>query len=198
MHFFLYVVLGVFVLGNQAGADAAKSIDLKKTTVAVGSTNPIKIQAVQNAFGDAEVRGYSSLSHVGDQPLSDEETRQGAINRAQAVLKTSHADFGVGLEAGVFFIQEQPYLCHWGALVDKEGNIYLTNGPSIRLPQEFRADLLTGLALEDIMHRSTGIQKLGTKEGAIGIFTDGKLNRARVLTDIVKVLLAQYQYFYSE
>lgn len=38
------------------------------------------------------------------------------------------------------------------------------------------------------MHGSTGIQNLGAKEGSIRMFTENRLNREQVLTQIVKVL----------
>jgi len=55
--------------------------------------------------------------------------------------------------------------------------------------------LIEGQSLEDIMHHSTGIENLGTKEGAIGVFTQKRLNREQVLTQMVKVLLGQYCYY---
>ena len=166
-------------------------------TIAVGSTNPLKVQSVKNAVDDGiNVIAYSASSDVRIQPLLEEETRQGAINRAQDSLNQTHADLAIGLEAGVFFLKDDIYLCHWGALVDKNGKVYLTNGPIILLPSEYREELLAGVSLEKIMHHSTGIESLGKKEGAIGIFTQNRLKREQVLTDIAKVLLAQYRYYH--
>jgi non-canonical (house-cleaning) NTP pyrophosphatase len=45
------------------------------------------------------------------------------------------------------------------------------------------------------MHHSTGIESLGAKEGAIGVFTQNRLNREQVLTKMVKALLGQYHYY---
>ena len=66
------------------------------------------------------------------------------------------------------------------------------------MPKDYQEALLAGENLEDVMHRSTGIQSLGTKEGAIGVFTENRLNREQVLTQIVKVLIGQYRYYQSE
>jgi inosine/xanthosine triphosphatase len=104
----------------------------------------------------------------------------------------------LGLEAGVSFLRNQVYLSHWGAVVDKFKNTYFTNGPLILLPTEYRKALLDGQNLEDIMHHSTGIEKLGQKEGAIGIFTQNYLNRELVLTEMVKALIGQYCYYRQE
>lgn len=179
---------------NQA--HPAKTVQTQNI-VAVGSTNPIKVQAVKNAFAhdEATIIPCSALSHVRAQPLSDEETLQGAINRAKDCLEKTDADIAIGLEAGIHFLQGQVFLCHWGAVVDRQGNIYFTNGPIILLPNTYKELLLAGQSLEDIMHTSTGIQDLGKKEGAIGIFTQGSLNREQVLTQITKVLIGQYRHY---
>jgi len=165
--------------------------------IAVGSLNCVKLQAVQNAWDDPSVTitPYSVPSNVPSQPLSDEETLEGAINRALNSLMKSEADLGFGLEAGIVFIRDDVYLSHWGAIVDRSEKVYFTNGPLILLPADYREPLLRGKSLEEIMHGSTGIQKLGAKEGAIGVFTENRLNREQVMTQMVKVLIGQYFYY---
>ncbi len=165
--------------------------------IAIGSTNPIKVQAVKNAIANDEIKIISThaSSEVSLQPLSDEETLQGAINRAKDCLEKSEAQLAIGLEAGVVFLNDHVFLCHWGAIIDRHQNIYFTNGPIILLPDSYKEALLGGQILEDIMYGSTGIQNLGSKKGAIGVFTQDRLNREQVLTQIVKVLLGQYGYY---
>lgn len=60
--------------------------------IVVGSTNPVKIEAVKGAIvgtclASATVVGYEVESGVGGQPLSVAQTRRGAINRARRVLQ---------------------------------------------------------------------------------------------------------------
>lgn len=59
--------------------------------IAVGSSNPVKINAVINActetWPDVVVEGFDVPSGVDDQPRSDEETVTGAVNRAKEALK---------------------------------------------------------------------------------------------------------------
>ena len=78
--------------------------------VAVGSTNPCKIEAVRKAFCqifssdeiNIEISSHSVPSGVADQPFGDEETRDGAMNRALAAYNAeARCDFGVGLEGGL-------------------------------------------------------------------------------------------------
>lgn len=183
---------------NQINVDKSENI-ICTTEIAIGSTNPVKIQAVRNALIDEKMHVVSCAgsSNVRSQPLSDEETLQGAINRAKNCLEKTDSTLAIGLEAGVVFLQDNLYLCHWGAIVDRHQNIYFTNGPLILLPLEYWKLLQEGQSLEDIMHHSTGIENLGTKSGAIGIFTNNKLNREEVMTQIAKILLGQYQYYQS-
>ncbi|KAM7453912.1 hypothetical protein BLSTO_05335 [Blastocystis sp. subtype 1] len=78
-------------------------------TVIVASTNPCKVEACRLAFEKVFTEDsfqfipMASKSGVSDQPFSEEETRQGAINRVLDVLKKceSTPDYIVGLEGGV-------------------------------------------------------------------------------------------------
>jgi inosine/xanthosine triphosphatase len=192
------LLLGGALLLNQASQiQGAEELEQKVVEVAIGSTNKVKVQAVKNALNDGEFRvvAYAAESNVRRQPLSNEETLQGAINRARDCLEKTGADLAVGLEAGILFIQNQAFLCHWGAIVDRHQYTYFTNGPLILLPAEFKKPLLEGKNLEDLMLSSTGIDKLGEKEGAIGIYTSGRLNREQVLTQMVQALVGQYYYY---
>lgn len=180
----------------SGGAEVLTAYFERSTTVAIGSKNPIKVKAVENGIGkDFNVIPCEAISNVRHQPLSEEETLQGAIYRAKDSLKKTIASLGIGLEAGISIKNGIVYLCHWGAIVDREGRIYNTNGPQLMLPDEFLDPLQNGESLEDIMHRTTGIHKLGQKAGAIGIFTQNRLDREQVLTYMVKALMGQYLYF---
>lgn len=87
------------------------SYKMKQIRIAVGTTNPCKVEAVKIAFESVfdlpiTIDPYSVESGVSDQPFGDEETRIGAYNRARSALVASisagkNANFGVGLEGGV-------------------------------------------------------------------------------------------------
>ncbi len=62
-------------------------------TIYVGSKNPVKINAALNTLSDAlehdfDAEGLSVPSGVPDQPMNEDETRLGAINRIKAMLAT--------------------------------------------------------------------------------------------------------------
>ncbi len=101
--------------------------------VAVGSTNPTKVEAVRRIFSQAypgsEVMGLSVPSGVPDQPIGDEATRQGALNRAHAALEAARADLGLGLEGGVVFTPQGAFTMGWVAIVDRHGRVGLSQSP---------------------------------------------------------------------
>src|SRR5688500_7058810 len=73
--------------------------------IAVASTNRVKIEAALTGFrrmfpnDHYEAVGVTALSGVSDQPMTDDETLRGAVERAkQARQVRPDADFWVGIE----------------------------------------------------------------------------------------------------
>ncbi|NDD58384.1 MAG: DUF84 family protein [Chlamydiae bacterium] len=164
--------------------------------ILVGSKNLVKIQAVMEVFHgeDDFVGGEDVPSGVRAQPLSQAETRLGAIQRAKAVFNQYQPDLAIGLEGGVFFDHDQLYLCNWGALIDPSGQIFEVAGMVLKLPMEIKKPLWSGLELNEVMFKLFGANELRCKEGAIGYFTRGSLNRKEVFSSMVRGLRGQYLY----
>lgn len=91
--------------------------------VYLGSINPVKLQATQNILEPLGffVEAVNVESGVSNQPLTDEETMQGALNRA---LSLPEGFFRIGLEAGIELHFDQMFLVNWGALIDPDNRIY--------------------------------------------------------------------------
>lgn len=96
--------------------------------IAVGSTNPAKISAAKIGFGQVfpgkkvKVLGVNVKSGVSNQPMSDEESIKGAVNRAKSALKSvKNADYGVGMEGGLHQIGKNWFESGWIAIINKEG-----------------------------------------------------------------------------
>jgi inosine/xanthosine triphosphatase len=165
--------------------------------IAIGTTNQAKVAAVRNVFASDR---YTLIptnvpSGVSAQPLSDAETRQGAINRAKRALEKERADIGIGLEGGVMEIGEELWLCNWGALVDRNGIVITAGGARIPLPVEVAEGIRDGRELGDVMAEYTGNRNIRHHEGAIGIFTNGYVDRAGMFGHIVQLLAGQYEFF---
>jgi non-canonical (house-cleaning) NTP pyrophosphatase len=71
----------------------------------------------------------------------------------------------------------------------------VTCGPQLLLPSHFQEDLLAGRNLDEILHEHTGIESLGSKQGALGIFTQGLVTREDIFLQMVKLLWGQYNYY---
>ncbi|MCP8617157.1 DUF84 family protein [Salirhabdus salicampi] len=162
--------------------------------VIVGSQNPTKIQAVEAVFSNDEVKGNPVESKVSSQPFSDEETLEGAINRARECAQSAKDAIGIGLEGGIMEMGGQSYLCNWGALVDREQNVYTAGGARIPLPDEVVAKLEKGKELGEIMDEYEQRVEVRKKEGAIGVFTNEYVNRAEMFEHVVKLLKGQFEF----
>lgn len=160
--------------------------------IAIGSKNPAKLNAVCSIFPEAEVTGLSVCSGVSAQPFSDEETRLGAMNRAESCLK-SDVELGIGLEGGVMKLDGVLYLCNWGAMAMSNGKVLTASGARIPLPAVVEKALLTGEELGDIMDRYAKKQDVRKTEGAIGIFTNNLVSRKDMFVHVMLLLRGQWE-----
>jgi inosine/xanthosine triphosphatase len=164
--------------------------------IAVGSTNPVKIAAVRmiatRAFPGAEVVGHSIASGVSEQPWGDEETRRGALNRAQAVLLATGSDLGVGLEGGVLETEMGLMTCAWCVVVDGGGRIGVGGGVHMRLPPPVARALQAGGELGPAMDQLTGQHNTKQAQGAVGILTGGLSNRGSAYGQLVAMALGPF------
>ncbi len=165
-------------------------------TIAIGTKNPTKVDAVKMAF-EGSVASFiptSVDSGVANQPFSDEETIQGAINRAKAARMKTESSVGVGLEGGVFETSYGLFLCNWGALYDGVNDPFIAGGARILLPESVAKEVREGLELGEVMDLYTKENNVRHKEGAVGVFTNGLINRTEMFTHVAKLLVGQYQY----
>lgn len=156
----------------------------------VGTKNQVKLNACEEVFSEFEVVGYNSNSKVGVQPSSDEETINGAINRA---LDIPYKGIRIGLEAGVQETLGILYLINWGVLIDEEGNIYYAGGTRIPLPKVVKEKLETeDTELAIVMDEYYQTVDIKHNEGAIGFFTSNQVKRVDIFVHICKLLYGQY------
>jgi len=165
--------------------------------VAIGSENKAKTEAVKaivSLFVEADYELLSVPSNVSEQPLNDEETRAGAIHRAMNAQKLSNADAAFGLEGGVREIDGIMYVCNWGAMALANGNVFTAAGAQIPLPEEIASEIRSGRELGPVMDEYTNRKDIRSHEGAVGIFTDGLVNRQTMFEHVVRLVVGQYFY----
>lgn len=150
--------------------------------VVVASLNPAKINAVKSAFQSAfphqafEFIGISVESEVDDQPMSDEETRDGALNRVKnAKISQPDADYYVGLEAGI----EDNVTFAW-MIIESDTHRGESRSASLMLPPLVIEKLDHANELGDVMGEVFGTENIKQKGGAISLLTHDLLTRSSV------------------
>lgn len=166
-------------------------------TVAVGSTNRVKIGAVravlERAACTAHVEGLQVPSDVPDQPWGDEQTARGARTRAERALAALGADLALGIEGGV--VEEADgtlRTCAWAVAVGRDGRSAKGGSLAMPLPPAVAAALRDGLELGHAMDRITGGQDTKYGAGASGILTAGLIDRQRAYETLVTYALAPW------
>jgi inosine/xanthosine triphosphatase len=159
--------------------------------VAVGSNNPVKVNAVKNVFGriyeNVSVEPRKVGSGVPAQPFGS-ETVQGAMNRAKNAYKSGDFDYGVGIEAGLSDVEGYILDVQFCAIYDSHSTT-LGCGSGFEYPPDVIAEVLAGKEVGDAMSAVSGIEDLGKKMGAIGYLSHGLLDRTQLTEQAVLMAL---------
>ncbi|MBC7898316.1 MAG: DUF84 family protein, partial [Cytophagaceae bacterium] len=115
---------------------------------------------------------------------------RGARTRAIAAREALDADVGVGIEGGVVDAGGEVRSCAWAVIALRDGRTWLGGSLSMPLPAAVGALVRGGTELGLAMDAVTG--DTGTKHGAgaVGILTDGFIDRQRAYETIVAYAFA--------
>ncbi|MFC4403617.1 DUF84 family protein [Gracilibacillus xinjiangensis] len=163
--------------------------------IIIGSSNKAKVHAVKAVFTENEVTSAEVQSNINEQPMSDEETMEGAVNRALNCQYMFPQAICIGLEGGVTRIKDRLYLCNWGALVTPNGEIYVASGARIPLPETIEEKINAGIELGKIMQSITKMEDIRHHLGAIGILTNSYISREDMFIHVVRLLKGQMGYY---
>lgn len=167
--------------------------------IVVTSRNPAKIAAVEQAFSEQfadesiEVTSADVDSGVGEQPMSDDATRQGARTRASNAQDAApEVDFWVGAEAGVETTDEQLMIFAWMAVRSRRGGFSEARTSTLPLPSAVRDLVVSGVELGEANDRvfATSNSKLGG--GAFGLLSDGRYTRESIYTQTLIIALIPF------
>lgn len=166
--------------------------------IAVGSKNPVKINAVKHAFElvwpkkKFEVVGVKVSSGVSDQPMSDKESILGATFRAKRSMQEAKADFGVGLEGGLQNIGKLWFDCGWAVVMDKKGTIGIGSSARMQTPKKIlnlvKRGKEIGEAMDIIFKRKNSKQA----EGHFGLMTKNIVTRTDAYVDSLVFALSRF------
>lgn len=157
--------------------------------VAVGSTNQVKIRAVETvlkdypAFHQSLVVSCKVPTEVADQPLSLSETIRGAKKRAKNAYKAcGYCTYSIGIESGLMKVRETKsgYMEFTICCIYDGKEYYIGQSAAYEMPQHI-IDLVVNAKMnmaEACFHGGlTTDLKLGEKEGDIGILSKGRMTR---------------------
>ena len=174
--------------------------------IAIGSTNIVKVQAVEETlqdyplFAEANYFPFSVSSDVSEQPLTLEEIVTGAKNRARkAFALCSSCDYAFGLESGLFQATgtmtgyfEACVCCIYDGKNDHCG---LSCG--FELPPFILKHVLeNNMDLNQACNEAgiTTNSKLGSAEGIVGILTKGRVVRKKYTQQCIITALVQIEH----
>lgn len=154
--------------------------------IVIASKNPVKITATllgfQSIFPDEEfdATGISVPSGVSDQPFSDGETLQGALNRANAAYESNrNADFWVGIEGGIEDKGSEMEAFAW-VVVRSKTLIGKGKSGTFLLPKRVMNLIKEGMELGEADDIVFGMTNSKQEHGAVGILTGNVINRTEL------------------
>ena len=156
--------------------------------IAVGTTNTAKIQSVKLAikristvcpeFENFQVIGCGVSTTVSKQPMSDQESLDGATQRALgALLLNSDADYGIGIESGLQDIGSLWFESGWVVCVSKAGQKGIASSDRYEIRPHIVELIRSGLELSDAIEQVLGVEKVRTGSGFSGLITNNLINR---------------------
>ncbi|MEM7826669.1 MAG: inosine/xanthosine triphosphatase [Candidatus Aenigmatarchaeota archaeon] len=149
-------------------------------TVAVGSMNPVKIDAVREGFSHyfnrIDIIPVNIYSCVPKQPFNNDVIK-GAENRAKGAIKKADSDFGVGIEGGIIELFNRYYNLGVCVIIDKKGKIGTGTTNLFECPKGFVSKLKNGKELGNVIDEVTGEKDTKRKYGAIGFLSKNVIER---------------------
>lgn len=168
--------------------------------IIVASNNPVKIKSAETGFTKMfpdesfKIEGFSAKSNVPDQPMNEEETLRGAINRTNNVSKLSpYADYWVGIEGGLKEVDGEMEAFAWVVVKSKEGKIGKGKTGSFFLPKRMVELVKEGKELGEADDIVFG--KINSKQanGTVGNLTGDVLTRITYYEPAVVLALIPFK-----
>jgi len=167
--------------------------------IVMASLNPVKLNAVLQGFQrmfpeeQFETITINVPSGVSDQPMSDGETLQGAINRsAAASMRIPEADYWVGIEGGVDEQDEVLQAFAW-VVIKSNGLLGKSRTATFELPNVIRDLVRSGVELGEADDLVFKRQNSKQANGAIGILTQDVIDRTAYYEHAVILALVPFR-----
>jgi inosine/xanthosine triphosphatase len=169
--------------------------------IIVASKNPVKIDAARTSFERAfpkdeiEVIAVDAPSLVSDQPMTAQETRDGAVNRVKYCQQHHVADYYVSYEGGVDVLDDIPSTYAVVCIANKD-RLQTGRTASLPLPNQIYQKLKAGGELGPAMDDMFNTVNIKQKGGAIGQLSNGLETRKSIY--VSATLLSLSVFFYPD
>lgn len=174
-------------------------MSVTEQTVVVASRNPVKIEAALRGFQKMfpgisfHAIPVSVPSDVPDQPMSDEETLTGAVNRVNnAFGAKADADYWIGIEGGVEEHAGELTAFAW-VVVRSGSGLGKARSGTFFLPGVVAELVAQGKELgeaDDIVFNKSNSKQ---EAGAIGLLTDNVVDRMQLYEQAVVLALVRFK-----
>ena len=168
------------------------------TSIVVASLNPVKGQAVLRGFqqvfpgNEFKLLSVDVPSGVREQPVGEDETRLGAINRVtEAQRSFPQADFWTAIEGGVVEVDHRLSAFAWIVITDGKRTGW-SRSASFFLPEKVAELVRRGVELGEADDRVFGRQNSKQMNGAVGILTADAVDREELYTHAVLLALIPF------
>ncbi len=166
----------------------------------IGSKNIVKINALKETIKNYEFLSKAEIipkevnSDVRDQPMTIDETVDGAINRAKASYKD--CDYSIGIESGFMKVKRAKtgYMEITICAIYDGTDTSLGFSPSFECPPKVMKNIINNNQDLTQACNSVGLTadpKLGQAQGLVGILTKGRLKRKDYTKHAITMALIQ-------
>jgi len=168
--------------------------------VNVGTGNRIKVDAVFQTLReyapDVLAVRVPVQSGGSNQPLSREETYEGARNRAAAAFK--NCDLSVGIESGLMSspMTDSTWMCFCAVVIFDGKDIYVGQSAGFDLPPKVVKALDTCTELDDAVKKAglTDVPNIGKVEGGLlGVLTKGRVSRKDYTKQAIQMAMVPFE-----
>ncbi len=167
--------------------------------IIVASKNPVKIEAALQGFREMfpketfEAEGVSVASGVSDQPVGDEETYQGALNRVKgAKANYPDAQYWIGIEGGNLHTPHGVETMAW-VIVRSGERLGKARTAGFYLPPKVVELLDQGYELGHADDIVFGVDNSKQSTGSAGLLTGGVMDRLRFYVPAIILALIPFK-----
>lgn len=167
-------------------------------SIIIASRNPVKRQAILRGFKQIfpgenfEITAAEAASGVCDQPVGDDETRRGALNRLNAIKSQyPRADYWSAIEGGVADVDDRLSAFAWIVIANQQ-HMGWSRSASFFLPENVAELVRQGVELGEADDRVFGRQNSKQMNGAVGILTRDAVDREELYAHAVLLALIPF------